>query len=149
MRYEFSIVILFCLTIISYLVKNTAVSIAILSLLIMKLTPLNYLFPYIEKQGIHVGIIILTIAVMSPLVSGSLPTSYFMKSFSNWESIVAIVTGIFVAWLGTRGINFITLKPSIVGSILVGTIIGVACFHGVPVGPLIASGIISLFLNTK
>ena len=92
-----STLILICLAILSYFVHNSAVTISILILLVIKLTPLAQFFPYVEKQGIQIGIIILTVAVMAPLASGTLPASSLLKSFANWQSIVAIIVGVFVA----------------------------------------------------
>jgi uncharacterized membrane protein (DUF441 family) len=37
----------------------------------------------------------------------------------------------------------------VIGGLLIGTVIGVAFFRGVPVGPLIAAGIVSLFVTAK
>lgn len=144
-----SITILVLLAILSYFVHNTAVTISILVLLAIKLTPLAQFFPYVEKQGITLGIIILTIAVMAPLASGTLPPSALVKSFLDWKSLLAILVGIFVSWLGGRGVSLMGSQPTIVGGLLIGTIIGVSLFRGVPVGPLIAAGIVSLFLVGK
>jgi len=144
-----STLILIGLAVLSYFVHNTAVTVSILILLAIKLTPLSQFFPYVEKQGIQLGIIILTVAVMAPLASGSLPAASLLKSFVHWQSIVAILVGIFVAWLGGRGVNFMSVQPSVIGGLLIGTVIGVAFFRGVPVGPLIAAGIVSLFVVAK
>jgi len=144
-----STIILVCLAVLSYFVHNSAVTISILILLAIKLTPLSQFFPYVEKQGIQIGIIILTVAVMAPLASGTLPASSLLKSFANWQSIVAIIVGVFVAWLGGRGVSFMSVQPSVIGGLLIGTVIGVAFFRGVPVGPLIAAGIVSLFVTAK
>jgi uncharacterized membrane protein (DUF441 family) len=144
-----STIILVCLAVLSYFVHNSAVTISILILLAIKLTPLSQFFPYVEKQGIQIGIIILTVAVMAPLASGTLPASSLLKSFANWQSIIAIVVGIFVAWLGGRGVSLMSVQPSVIGGLLIGTVIGVAFFRGVPVGPLIAAGIVSLFVTAK
>ncbi len=144
-----STIILICLAVLSYFVHNNAVTISILILLAIKITPLAQFFPYVEKQGIQLGIIILTVAVMAPLASGSLPASSLIKSFANWQSIVAILGGVFVAWLGGRGVHFMSAQPSVIGGLLIGTVIGVAFFRGVPVGPLIAAGIVSLFVAAK
>lgn len=38
-------------------------------------------------------------------------------------------------------------QPSTVAGLLVGTVIGVAAFRGVPVGPLIAAGLLSLLIG--
>lgn len=144
-----STLILIGLAVLSYFVHNNAVTLSILVLLAIKVTPLARFFPYVEKQGITLGIIILTVAVMAPLASGSLPASALLRSFANWKSIVAILVGIFVAWLGGRGVNFMSVQPSVIGGLLIGTVIGVAFFRGVPVGPLIAAGIVSLFVTAK
>lgn len=144
-----SILILLVLGGLSLFVHNTALTISVAALLIIKLTPLSHFFPYIEKQGLTLGIIILTIGVMSPLVSGSLPTSTLLKSFLDWKSLLAIVVGIVVSWLGGRGVTLMSSQPTIVGGLLIGTIIGVSLFRGVPVGPLIAAGLVSLFIFNK
>lgn len=144
-----SIVILLVLGGLSLLVHNTAVTISVAALLVIKLTPLAQFFPYIEKQGLTLGIIILTIGVLSPLVSGSLPVSTLLKSFLDWKSLLAIAVGILVSWLGGRGVTLMSSQPTIVGGLLIGTIIGVSLFRGVPVGPLIAAGLVSLFIFNK
>lgn len=144
-----STLILVCLAVLSYFVHNNAVTISIVVLLLIKMTPLAQFFPYVEKQGITIGIILLTIAVMAPLASGSMPASALLKSFTDWKSLLAIVVGIFVTWLGGRGVNLMNAQPSVIGGLLVGTIIGVALFRGIPVGPLIAAGIVSLFVTQK
>ncbi|WP_312239488.1 DUF441 domain-containing protein [Pantoea sp.] len=144
-----STLILICLAVLSYFVHNNAVTISIVVLLLIKITPLAQFFPYVEKQGITVGVILLTIAVMAPLASGSMPASALLKSFTDWKSLLAILVGIFVTWLGGRGVNLMNAQPSVIGGLLVGTIIGVALFRGIPVGPLIAAGIVSLFVTQK
>ncbi|QHM72543.1 DUF441 domain-containing protein [Mixta intestinalis] len=144
-----SILILLLLGSLSLLVHNTAVTISIAILLLIRITPLSHFFPYIEKQGLTLGIIILTVGVMAPLISGSLPAATLLKSFLDWKSLLAIGVGIVVSWLGGRGVALMSSQPTIVGGLLIGTIIGVSLFRGVPVGPLIAAGIVSLFLFNK
>ena len=101
-----------------------------------------------EKQGLTIGIIILTIGgdgTYSP--SGTLPASTLLHSFVNWKSLIAIAVGVFVSWLGGRGVTLMSSQPSLVAGLLVGTVLGVALFRGVPVGPLIAAGLVSLFIG--
>lgn len=137
------------LGIICYFINNKTMAISIAFLLIMKATPLRIYFPYLEKQGLSVGILILTIAVLSPLVSGSFPLNSLLKSLTDWRIVVAILVGIVVSWLGGRGVTMMTTQPGITGGLIVGTVIGVALFRGVPVGPLIAAGIVSLFIFSR
>ncbi|MFK3662377.1 DUF441 domain-containing protein [Scandinavium sp. NPDC088450] len=142
-----TLLILLGLAALGIISHNTAVTVSILVLIIVRVTPLNGLFPWIEKQGLSIGIIILTIGVMAPIASGTLPASTLLHSFVNWKSLVAIAVGIFVSWLGGRGVQLMGIQPQLVAGLLVGTVLGVALFRGVPVGPLIAAGIVSLFIG--
>lgn len=100
-----------------------------------------------EKQGLSIGIIILTISVMAPIASGTLPASTLIHTFANWKSLVAIGVGVLVSWLGGRGVTLMGTQPHLVAGLLVGTVLGVALFRGVPVGPLIAAGLVSLLIG--
>ena len=86
---------------------------------------------------------------MAPIASGTLPPSTLLHSFVNWKSLIAIAVGIFVSWLGGRGVALMSAQPSLVAGLLVGTVLGVALFRGVPVGPLIAAGLVSLLLGRQ
>lgn len=142
-----TLLILLGLAALGFISHNTTVAISILVLIIVRVTPLSGFFPWIEKQGLTVGIIILTIGVMAPIASGTLPASTLLHAFANWKSLIAIAVGIFVSWLGGRGVTLMSSQPTLVAGLLVGTVLGVALFRGVPVGPLIAAGLVSLFIG--
>ncbi len=126
--------------------QNSAVTISAAVLLIMQQTLLAKYVPYLDQYGIKIGIIILTIGVLAPLVSGRIALPELVQLI-NWKMIVAIVAGIAVAWLGGRGVTLMGNQPVLVTGLLIGTIIGVAFLKGVPVGPLIAAGILSLVVG--
>ena len=92
-----TLLILLALAALGLISHNTTVAISILVLIIVRVTPLNTFFPWIEKQGLTIGIIILTIGVMAPIASGTLPASTLLHSFVNWKSLVAIAVGVFVS----------------------------------------------------
>ncbi|MFP4882985.1 DUF441 domain-containing protein [Klebsiella pneumoniae] len=142
--FDTTLLILLGLAALGFISHNTTVAISILVLIIVRVTPLN---AWVEKQGLTVGIIILTIGVMAPIASGTLPPLTPIHSFMNWKSLLAIAVGVFVSWLGGRGVSLMGSQPHLVAGLLVGTVLGVALFRGVPVGPLIAAGIISLFIG--
>lgn len=126
--------------------QNSAVTISATVLLIMQQTLLSKYVPYLEQYGIKIGIIILTIGVLAPLISGRIALPELVQPI-NWKMIVAIIAGIVVAWLGGRGVTLMGNQPVLVTGLLIGTIIGVAFLKGVPVGPLIAAGILSLIIG--
>mgnify|MGYP000019269341 CR=1 FL=1 len=145
--FDMTFFILLALAGLGALSHNTAVTVSVLVLIIVRITPLHHTFPWIEKQGLTVGIIILTIGVLAPVASGTLPPSNLFSAFLNWKSLVAIGIGILVSWLGGRGVTLMSQQAGLVPGLLIGTILGVAIFRGVPVGPLIAAGLLSLLVG--
>ncbi|HDL3334235.1 TPA: DUF441 domain-containing protein, partial [Mannheimia haemolytica] len=107
---------------------------------------LSKFIPFVDQYGLKIGIIILTIGVLSPLVSGRI-TLPELAQLLNWKMALSIIAGVLVAWLGGRGVNLMGSQPVLVTGLLIGTVIGVAFLKGVPVGPLIAAGILSLIVG--
>ncbi|KKO53345.1 DUF441 domain-containing protein [Paenibacillus sp. DMB20] len=139
--------ILLALAALGIISSNSPVTIAMIVLLLIRVTGLQQVFPWLEKYGLTIGIIILTIGVMSPIASGKMSLQLIGESFLNWKSLLAIGVGMLVAYLGGRGAVLMGTNPTIVAGLLVGTVLGVALFRGVPVGPLIAAGILSLLIG--
>ena len=145
--FDTTLLLLLCLAAFGFISNNATVTVSILVLIILRSTPLSAFFPWVEKQGLSIGIIILTISVMAPIASGTLPASTLIHTFANWKSLVAIGVGVLVSWLGGRGVALMGTQPHLVAGLLVGTVLGVALFRGVPVGPLIAAGLVSLLIG--
>lgn len=62
----------------------------------------------------------------------------------------AIAVGVIVSWLGGAcGVTLMGSQPQLVAGLLVGTVLGAALFRGVPVGPLIAAGLVSLIVGNS
>ncbi len=116
--FDTTLLILLGLAALGFISHNTTVAISILVLIIVRVTPLNAFFPWVEKQGLTVGIIILTIGVMAPIASGTLPPSTLIHSFMNWKSLLAIAVGVFVSWLGGRGVSLMGSQPHLVAGLL-------------------------------
>ncbi|AET60472.1 membrane protein [Paenibacillus terrae HPL-003] len=144
---DYSSLILLVLAGLGIVSGNSTVTIAMVVLLLLRVTHFHTAFPWLEKYGLTIGIIILTIGVMTPLASGKISISQMMESFLHWKSLLAIAIGILVAYLGGRGVTLMSGQPLIVTGLLIGTVIGVAFFKGVPVGPLIAAGLLSLLIG--
>lgn len=141
---NFSFVPLFLVTLIllGVVSNNNSITVSATILLLMQQTVLVQFVPLVEKHGLNLGIILLTIGVLSPLVSGKAQVPS-VAEFLNFKMISAVFIGIFVAWLAGRGVPLMGQQPVLVTGLLIGTVIGVAFMGGIPVGPLIAAGILS------
>lgn len=146
-KMDISFFILLGIAALCYLTKNNTVTFAVLILLIFKLTPLSTYFPVLNRYGLTVGIVILTAGMMVPLANGSIGVKELIKSFTTWQSILAILAGILVSWLATRGVSLLNANPVIINGLIIGTLIGVAFLKGIPAGPIIAAGMLSLIIG--
>ncbi len=146
MTFSFVPLFLVSLILLGVLSNNNTITISAAVLLLMQQTALIKYIPLAEKYGLTVGIIFLTIGVLSPLVSGRIQIPD-VTAFINLKMLSSILIGIFVAWVAGRGIPLMTTQPVLVTGLLIGTIIGVAFMGGVPVGPLIAAGLLSFVVG--
>ena len=148
MSLQFNIIalLLVILIILGLLSHNSAITISAAVLLIMQQTFLSSHIPLLEKYGVKIGIIILTIGVLSPLVSGKIQLPD-LSGFLSWKMALSISVGMLVTWLAGKGVPLMGEQPILVTGLLIGTIIGVAFLGGIPVGPLIAAGILALLLG--
>lgn len=138
---------LLIILILGVLANNTSVGIAATTLLLLKLLGLSNWFDAIESKGLSIGITILTIAILTPVASGRITLLNMVESFKNPVGLVAVAAGVFAAWAGGRGILFMNNSPEIITSIIIGTIAGVCFLDGVPVGPLIAGGLVYMAMS--
>ncbi len=144
---DLNLIVLLVLLACGIFSHNTAVTIAAGVLIVFRITPLSEFFPYLQAHGLNIGIIILTIGVLTPIASGKISGEAIINSFMSWKSLFAIGVGLFVAWLGGRGVTLMTHQPNVVAGLLIGTIAGVALLRVVPVGSLIAARILSLLIG--
>lgn len=126
--------------------NNQSVSVAAGFLLLVKLLGFNSWFPLLENKGMNIGITILTIAILTPLATGRISLYDMTAAFKSPIGMIALLTGIFVAWAAGRGLLFINTAPDMISSIVLGTVFGVCFLQGVAIGPLIAGGLISMMV---
>lgn len=133
--------------VLSVIGNNHTVAIAALVLLLVQKLGFVTWLPIIESYGMNLGIIILTLAVLSPLAQGRISATEVWGIFKDPAGIIAIIIGITVAWIAGNGVVFMKEAPEITTALIVGTIVGVCFFRGLPVGPLIAGGMVALIVN--
>lgn len=139
---------LLILLLLSFIGKNPSLMIAVFVLLFLKWTGLGAkLFPVVEKNGIQWGITILTIAVLVPIATGDIGFKQLTESLKSVYAWIALIAGIVVALIAANGIDLMKNDPHITVALVFGTILAVAFFKGVAVGPLIAAGIAYLVMR--
>lgn len=127
---------------IGLLAKNQSLIIAVSCLMIIKLIGLETkLLPTIGSKGINWGVTIITIAVLVPIATGDIGFKQLLDAVKSAYAWIALGAGIAVALIAKNGLTLLTEDPHITTALVFGTILAVALFNGVAVGPLIGAGI--------
>jgi uncharacterized membrane protein (DUF441 family) len=139
---------LLVLLVLGIFAKNQSLIIAIVVLLVLKWTGMgDRLFPYIDAKGIHWGVIVITIAVLVPIATGDIGFKQLYDTLKLPSAWIALASGMAVALVAVYGIDLLDNEPQMTTALVFGTILAVAFFKAVPVGPLIGAGIAYLAMK--
>jgi len=148
MIYLSSTIILLLILAAAILGKANSVAIATCVLIIIKLLGLdNYMYPTIEKNGMKWGLILLIAAILIPIANGKITTDNIKSVFTSWIGITALLLSFLTTYLSGQGLNYLTVQghSDIMPAMIVGAVAAAAFLGGVPVGPLITSGMLAVF----
>ncbi|MDQ0174534.1 uncharacterized membrane protein (DUF441 family) [Bacillus chungangensis] len=137
-----ALIFLLLLLAIGFIAKNQSLIIAALVLIILKVISVDQkVFTMLQSKGINWGVTIITIAVLAPIASGAIGFKDLLAALKSPYAWIALASGVLVAILAKNGIILLASDPHITTALVLGTIIAVALFKGVAVGPVIGAGI--------
>ncbi|MFB9277891.1 DUF441 domain-containing protein [Cohnella cellulosilytica] len=139
--------VLVALIVIGLIGRSSIIATAACILLIVKLAHLDRYLPSIERRGIELGLLFLTLAVLVPFASGRVQPKDILAAFSGWIGWVALIGGATGAYLNSRGLDTLKADPQLIVGIVIGSIAGVVLLRGIPVGPLMAAGITAVIVK--
>ena len=140
-------IILIAILAISVLGKANSVAIASCVLLFINLIKLDkYIFPIVESYGVFLGLVILIAAILIPIANGQITFEHIKNIFTSWTGIAALLISLFTTYLSGLGLQYLTVQGNgqVMPALILGAVIAAAFLDGVPVGPLITSGILAL-----
>lgn len=139
---------LFILLVIGLIAKNQSLIIAVACLMVIKIIGLeSKILPTVGSKGINWGVTIITIAVLVPIATGDIGFKQLLEAVKSVYAWIALGAGIAVALIAKNGLTLLAEDPHITTALVFGTIIAVALFNGVAVGPLIGAGIAYLAMQ--
>ena len=142
--------ILLVILVAAVLGKANSVAVATALLLIVKLLNLDkFIFPSIERNGVFWGLVLLTAAILIPVANGNITPLNIKNIFISPIGIVALLLSLFTTYLSGLGLRYLTIQGNgdVMPALILGAILAAAFLGGVPVGPLITSGILALSMK--
>lgn len=140
-------ILLFAVLLLAFFAQNKSVVYAVLIVLALKFLRLDRALSFLEDHGLRWSIIFLTAAVLAPFASDSISIKDMAAQFRTPFGIAAVIMGALATYLARQGVGLMDSTPDIVPAIVGGTIIGISLFRGVPVGPLVTSGILATIFS--
>lgn len=130
--------------------KANSVAVAAGLLLIVKIINIEqFIYPLLEKNGVYWGLVLLIAAILIPIASGKILFTNIKYIFTSWIGVIALIISLFTTYLSGLGLNFLTVQGhnDVIPAIIFGSVLAAVFLGGVPVGPLITSGILALFVR--
>ena len=135
------------LLLVGIIARSNLISSAACILLVLKFSRLDMFFPFLEKRGLEIGLLFLLLSILVPVATEKLTRNEILYSFLSLPGILAILGGALATYLNGDGLKLLQIDPEIIFGVVIGSIIGITFFGGIPVGPLMAAGLTALFLN--
>jgi uncharacterized membrane protein (DUF441 family) len=134
-------IVLIIIAALGIIANNNSLLVSGLVLLIVKNLNLSGALNFINDYSVKIGIILIMLGVLAPLATGDLKLDKLVDNLLDPLSLLAVGMGIAVTQFTREGLGLLEASPSITINLVLGVILGVAFFNGVPSGPLIAGGI--------
>lgn len=116
-------------------------------LLVLRLTHLQFLIPRLYEPAIYVGLLFLTVAMLAPFALGQVNFKEIRKGFLTFTGVLAVIGGAVATHLNGHGIDLLNAQSHLMVSVIVGSILGIVLWGGIPVGPLTAAGVTYLMIE--
>lgn len=131
---------------IGVLTKNNLLAAASAIVMVVGLLNLQRFLPILERRGVEIGLLFLTMSILTPFASGKVTVGKLWESLWSPIGLLAVVGGIIGSYLNGQGLDMVSVQPDVIPGILVGVIMGVSFFGGIPVGPIMAAGVTAVLV---
>jgi uncharacterized membrane protein (DUF441 family) len=139
--------LLVTLIIVGLIGRSSIITTAACVLLILKLISLERFLPTVERRGLELGLLFLTMSVLVPFATERITVKDLTSVFTSLPGIIALLGGAAASFLNGRGLDLLKLDPQLVVGLVIGSILGIIFFRCIPVGPLMAAGITMVLLK--
>lgn len=139
--------ILMALVMIGIVGRSSIIATAASVLLIIKLLRLDAYLPLVERRGLELGLLFLTMAVLVPFALEKVTWKDVLSMFTSPPGILAIVGGALATFMNGKGLALLQWDPQIIVGLVIGSIFGILFLKGIPVGPLMAAGITAILVK--
>jgi uncharacterized membrane protein (DUF441 family) len=101
-------------------------------------------FVLLQKHSFQTGIFFLLLFLLLPVANQKISVAEMGRQLLSVEGAAAVVAGLAVSVIGGRGVQVLAGHPAILTGVVIGTLIAVLFFQGLPAGLIIAAGLLGV-----
>lgn len=98
----------------------------------------------LQKGAFPLGIFCLMAFILLPIAMQKISLADMAGRLLTVKGGIAVVAGLGISFIGGKGIGILSSQPTVLAGVIVGTLVAVLFFNGLPAGLIIAAGLISL-----
>ncbi|MCW2278249.1 DUF441 domain-containing protein [Heliophilum fasciatum] len=140
-------VLLALVVLLGIVARSPLTSVGAAAILLLQLMSGQTWLNWIEHRGVEIGLLFLTLAMLAPFATGKIAGADVLAAMKSWPGIIALTGGVIATHLNKQGIELLSGDPQLIIGMIVGSLLGIVFFGGIPVGPLMAGGLTALFLQ--
>lgn len=101
-----------------------------------------------KKRGFW-GLVLLTASILIPLARGDIAFQELGRVFISWVGLLAFAFSMFTTYIGGQGLQCLTVQghADVMPALILGIVVAASFLGGVPLGPLITSGLLALCIK--
>ena len=140
-------IFLLIISLLGILSRSRVIVMAGIILLLLNELNVRTLLQFFSNNGIEIGLVFLLLAILSSMILTPLSIDKLKSTLLSRQGIIAVIAGLLATKFNGFGLALLSDSPKLMIGIILGSLIGISFFGGIPVGPLTASGIAALFLK--
>jgi uncharacterized membrane protein (DUF441 family) len=140
-------ILMLAIFVLGVLARNRLLTIAAACLALFSAARFGREVQCLQPFFLNLGVLSLLFALLLPLISGNVEFKQIAAAVLSREGLIALGIGVWATVLGRLGVGLLHVRPEIILGITFGSIAGTAFFQGIPVGPLVAAGLVASLLS--
>lgn len=129
------------------LARSQLLVMATIILLIIRVIDLQSVWDFLAERGLSLGLLLLILTVLLPFATDQVTIRDLKNTLISFPGLLAILAGLLATKLNGMGIDLLKIEPHLIIGMIIGSIIGIVFWGGIPVGPLMAGGLTALFIK--
>src|SRR5690606_27819324 len=112
--------LLVILIVIGLIGRSPIITTAACILLIVKLIQLDRFLPTIDRRGLELGLLFLTMGVLVPFASEKIKLKEIVEVFTSWPGILALTGGAIATYMNGKGLALLKIDPQLIVGLVIG-----------------------------